>query len=480
MEALDLWLDYVDTEERMPLISSEPREYTIPNLKSLDESTESEQIKRIALHDLSVFDDLGSSKDLSELLRWLFEKSENGMICESVDYLLRRILEETPLRIPPRDVLDVIFTFLEVSPSIAICFTHLGHWDKLPEDMATYVRNRGLRIARSLILRANEAQDLVLGPLKQVLSELESMSLTAFANLVELVALTIRTPDLALDILLECLEPESTRLLSSVSPDAVARFVRNLFGIALDHIGELADQQEEREGLVDLKLHEPEEDGTTVVEAAFRIDAPGGYLDTSAHVRFMTESQPSNDVLKRPYYIDALVTYSEKGLARFSCRHPVPPYYDKCSWKLTYCGPFVTAKTMFTAVRRLAASPDEFCLISDQILGIEPSGPVDWEPVAYEAQAGLNDSQNDAVEASLNQPLVCLWGPPGTGKTQTIAAVIVALEQNLDEEDRILVTAPTHNAVDNVMRRYLATAKGSKEHVLRVSTEVNTYNPSLT
>ncbi|KAI2628893.1 RNA dependent RNA polymerase-domain-containing protein [Hypoxylon sp. NC1633] len=476
METLDLWLDYVDTEERMPLISDEPREYSIPSLRSLDLTGEPENITRIARKDVSVFDNISSPNELTQLLSWLYEKSEMDLLCESVEYLLNHIIEDKLTKVVPEDVLEVVFSTLHAAPLISLCFTRVGSWDQFPEDLATYIRNRGLRILRGLILRANEAQDLVLGPLKHVLSELESMSMNAFADLVELVALTIRTPDLALDILLECFEPPSTRLLSGASPVMVGRFVHNLFGIALDHIGEVADQQRDREGLVDLKLHDLEEDGSAVVEAAFRIDAPGGNLDTSAHVRFVTASPPSNAALRRPCFVDALVTYSEKGLARFSCCHPLPPYFDRCSWKLTYCGPFVTAKTMFTAVRRLALEADDCCLISDQLLemtGPDPDpNPAAWgAPIAYQPQAGLNESQNAALEASMNQPLVCLWGPPGTGKTQTIAAVITALEQNLVDQ-RILVTAPTHNAVDNVMRRYLSKAKHSKEQVIRVSTEV--------
>ncbi|KAK8048066.1 hypothetical protein PG996_016130 [Apiospora saccharicola] len=65
----------------------------------------------------------------------------------------------------------------------------------------------------------------------------------------------------------------------------------------------------------------------------------------------------------------------------------------------------------------------------------------------------LNAGQSEAVRAALTHPLVSIWGPPGTGKTQTIVEILLGLQQKFPAE-RILVTAPTHNAVDNVMRRF--------------------------
>ncbi|KAL8732802.1 MAG: hypothetical protein Q9181_003829 [Wetmoreana brouardii] len=85
----------------------------------------------------------------------------------------------------------------------------------------------------------------------------------------------------------------------------------------------------------------------------------------------------------------------------------------------------------------------------------------------------LNDSQNDALRAVLESPLTCLWGPPGTGKTHTVAVILEELLK--DPESRILVTAPTHNAVDNVMRKFLHNMQIRKTFsgaAVRVSTDV--------
>ncbi|KAK7955322.1 hypothetical protein PG988_016016 [Apiospora saccharicola] len=83
----------------------------------------------------------------------------------------------------------------------------------------------------------------------------------------------------------------------------------------------------------------------------------------------------------------------------------------------------------------------------------------------------LNAGQSEAVRAALTHPLVSIWGPPGTGKTQTIVEILLGLQQKFPAE-RILVTAPTHNAVDNVMRRYLSMRGKEGPTALRVSTEL--------
>jgi regulator of nonsense transcripts 1 len=184
------------------------------------------------------------------------------------------------------------------------------------------------------------------------------------------------------------------------------------------------------------------------------------------------------------YSIDALVELSEPGLATFRCLHPLPPFVEQCSWELQNCGSFVTTKTMFSAVRTLATQLRDCCSISEQILGTQndPTNGCNLLPTGYTVKENLNASQNRAVEASLSYPLTCLWGPPGTGKTHTIVEIIKQLQAS-QENRRILVTAPTHNAVDNVMRKYLADVMTGgrldkvEQVAVRVSTDVSSISP---
>jgi hypothetical protein len=302
------------------------------------------------------------------------------------------------------------------------------------------------------------------------------MSMAEFAELVELISLTVRSADIALDLFLECLGPESARILPG-APALIQHFVRNLLGIALDHIDEATEQpQSPREDLLDLKPSSSDSGGYRVVESRLRVDAPVGTLAATDHVRLTAATPPMNSITAQVYSMDALVDSFQPGLATFRCFHPLPPFVQQCSWKLQNCSSFVTTKTMFDAVLTLATQGDS-CHISEQILGTQKqafqvSGPV---LTRYLAVGNLNRSQNAAVEASLSHPLTCLWGPPGTGKTYTIVEIIKQLQASLSTE-RILVTAPTHNAVDNVMRKYLAgvkTATTAEPIALRVSTDVS-------
>ncbi|KAI1813798.1 hypothetical protein GGS20DRAFT_452035 [Poronia punctata] len=475
MEKLDRWLQYIDTDEVMPLFNEEPNEYSIPTIASVDLALEPKYIACIAREDLSILSDIDSEEQLSHLFTWLYENDARDLLLKAVDYLFDRIAEPGPA-LAPSAVLNVVFSTLEHSPFLSVCFSRIDNWTDLPGDLGTQIENRAPDIIRGFILSANNAQELVLDPMRKTFSQIGSMSSGIFAELVELVALTVRSPGLALDILLECFEPEANRLLESLDPLVMENFKKNLIGTAMDHIGEVDEEAKDRDDLLSLKLHTEQMDRNAVVISTFRIDSPGGTPEASAHVRLTVASPPMNTSLRRLYSMDALVTYSEKGMARFRCLHPLPPYFEKCSWRLTYGASFVTTKAMLTAITAFAANPEAHCPIWSLVLGMPSSHsqPVSspLAPDATETAISLNASQRAAVKATLESPLVCLWGPPGTGKTQTIAAAIVGLEKLLPKA-RILITAPTHNAVDNVMRRYLSIAKPENQSVLRISTEVS-------
>lgn len=63
----------------------------------------------------------------------------------------------------------------------------------------------------------------------------------------------------------------------------------------------------------------------------------------------------------------------------------------------------------------------------------------------------LNERQRLAVVGAVNAPSVfCIQGPPGTGKTTVICEIVQHL---IARKERVLMVAPTHVAIDEVLRR---------------------------
>ncbi|MBP1902218.1 DNA replication ATP-dependent helicase Dna2 [Halorubrum trapanicum] len=85
---------------------------------------------------------------------------------------------------------------------------------------------------------------------------------------------------------------------------------------------------------------------------------------------------------------------------------------------------------------------------------------------APDAYIDNNDAQNEAVELAVDaEDCALIHGPPGTGKTYTIARTIRAL---VAEGNRVLLSAFTNRAVDNALE---ALRDQGFEDVLRVGTE---------
>jgi superfamily I DNA and/or RNA helicase len=73
----------------------------------------------------------------------------------------------------------------------------------------------------------------------------------------------------------------------------------------------------------------------------------------------------------------------------------------------------------------------------------------------------LNETQRQAIQLMLSEPISLIQGPPGTGKTSTIVAAIRMLKQHYDIPHPILLTSYTNVAVDNL-------AQGCKDAGLNV------------
>lgn len=88
--------------------------------------------------------------------------------------------------------------------------------------------------------------------------------------------------------------------------------------------------------------------------------------------------------------------------------------------------------------------------VLETILGLKPL--VSYDGIAPSAPNTLDSSQKRAWTNAVNpeNPVVLIQGPPGTGKTFVLENVVRKL---CAAKKRILVTAPSNTAVDNICRR---------------------------
>jgi predicted DNA helicase len=108
-----------------------------------------------------------------------------------------------------------------------------------------------------------------------------------------------------------------------------------------------------------------------------------------------------------------------------------------------------TFRRMEENLRRMLRSDGDFAALRDKVLGLSPCAPP--VPGIDPEIPGLNPGQSGAVAAALEcRDLMLIHGPPGTGKTTTLVALIL---EALQRGERLLATADSNVAVDNLLER---------------------------
>jgi hypothetical protein len=85
----------------------------------------------------------------------------------------------------------------------------------------------------------------------------------------------------------------------------------------------------------------------------------------------------------------------------------------------------------------------------------------------------MREDQKGAVLNSLNNRFNFIWGPPGTGKTFSIAEILF---QMLKNKKRVMVASNTHKAVDEVLKKLLGTEKDKNNPYLHSDIVQNLLN----
>lgn len=106
---------------------------------------------------------------------------------------------------------------------------------------------------------------------------------------------------------------------------------------------------------------------------------------------------------------------------------------------------------------------------ADRILGfaVPSGGSLDFTPI----NSRLNAEQRQAVSSVLGMDTVFLWGPPGTGKTQTIGEIGAQLFQR---DKTLLLVSHTNTAVDEALLRIAQSVEGkfNEGEILRLGEPV--------
>lgn len=139
----------------------------------------------------------------------------------------------------------------------------------------------------------------------------------------------------------------------------------------------------------------------------------------------------------------------------------------------------VARQRMQRALARVAAAAQgsQTAVLRDVILGMRPAEftPNRVPPQLHPLAERLNESQKTAVVHALAaEHLAIIHGPPGTGKTTTVAALIATAVQR---GDTVLACAPSNLAVDNLAERLAAAGVPLVRlgHPVRVLPELQAY-----
>ncbi len=424
------------------------------------------------------------AEEISALLDIVWQMSSHELAMQLFSHQLEK-LRSIPASPVQCQVLQKMIDFLAFMPGLVIHLVNVRQQSGLAGPIKDLITQADHTFLRALVMCIRKADNLVISYMQRVVKEMNDLTIEKLRTLIELLAMTGASAELALSVVVDALEPYADRI-GCTRPIDVRYALKALGGIAIDHIEEASEVEKlpyrsQYHWTFDKPLHE--KGGSLVLKCTVRIDAPkAGHIAVGDHVVFRSSTTPPNMIISVPIIFEAVVEDVEAGQASFHCLRRPPAFFRRCTWQLTNCGSFVTSKAMMDAIVMLIVEQKDCCGVFGSLFpdgtSRDPSSPPE---IGYTIHSGLNESQNAAVHASLQGPLTCVWGPPGTGKTHTIVTLcqeILARESH----ERLLVTAPTHNAVDNVMRQYikrLSLVEASlRVAPLRVSTEVSVAFPN--
>ncbi len=154
------------------------------------------------------------------------------------------------------------------------------------------------------------------------------------------------------------------------------------------------------------------------------------------------------------------------------------PHPDAPTFRLDLAHDEISRQRMERALARVDGVQGNRTAVLRQILLGEQEAQFSDAPPSPEVKvytAHLNESQKTAVRHALNaEDVAIIHGPPGTGKTTTVVALILTA---VAQRQTVLACAPSNTAVDNMAERLVAAGANIVRlgHPIRVSQELQSH-----
>ncbi|GJE97878.1 RNA-directed RNA polymerase domain-containing protein [Phanerochaete sordida] len=507
-QLFDLRFDYVGTEEVLHRFDHRPGQYTPNSLLAVNWEERPANERTVLIGELDAASRVLDATTPEDALEYFFmarkHRAEDRMF-HIFEALLRK--DAFPL--------DIVLTAMEEHPPLAYCslkrFLHEG-----TAELSEPLRARlAIAVLVQAVRSANDLGMAALAALERLASDIAALDLNTYLELLWLSSLGIRSFQVAQEVLL--VFNDSRAAQENLSPSE-AYAIKHALAVVFDRAEEAANEcpcdeqgrpRRQKEAPIATKLlpmPPPKEEVDGQSSAAPRAEEQAEELNTPvrvmahvrvdlavpirlhAHVRLKVASTPEHSALP-PAIVDGTVVRASRGELVLDILQPLPPEFAVVDWQMYRAGGVVTSKAMLDAVRRLATEGRGCCRFKDIICSdavAEGRGGTAGELVEGDPDlvltSPLNDSQKAAVAATALGRMSLIWGPPGTGKTTVVVQILLRFLR-LDPEARILMTASTHNAVDNVLERFVA--ENTKvdllqdEQILRAATEASRVNKAL-
>ena len=199
------------------------------------------------------------------------------------------------------------------------------------------------------------------------------------------------------------------------------------------------EAQKERAQRTDIRvvLQEPLESRHDKYRASFQTDRASEQLVVGAGGQLIDE-ETNQEVDVRITQVEDrdVVLSSDVAFSKSSYRLSLSPWFL-----------FQRLEDQLETLRK-SATPEQV-EIGLQAMGVTQARPLQGRSFPG---LGLNESQIRAVELGLSHTASRIWGPPGTGKTTTLAVLVTQL---VADGERVLLTSNTHAALDQVLHGLL-------------------------